>query len=65
MDANGIFDDDPDWTDPPNDQELLTGSPAINTGVDLTGLGITLLNSDIDGVARPSGAAWDMGAYEK
>lgn len=36
----------------------------INNGVDLSSLSITELNSDKDGVARPQGAAWDIGAYE-
>ncbi len=40
------------------------GSPAIGGAADLTGLSITALNSDKAGVARPSGAAWDIGAYQ-
>lgn len=38
------------------------GSPAIAAGTDLSGLGITALNSDKAGVAR--GASWDIGAYQ-
>jgi hypothetical protein len=41
------------------DFHLLTGSPAIDHGVSLTGF-----NYDHDGVIRPQGAAWDMGAFE-
>jgi hypothetical protein len=42
----------------------LTGSIAIDAGVDLSGLGITALNSDKDGNARYVGASWDAGAFE-
>jgi hypothetical protein len=40
------------------------GSPTINEGVNLSGLGITALNSDYLGNARGAGSAWDTGAYE-
>ena len=43
---------------------LISGSSAINAGNDLTSLGISTLNADKDGIARPQGAAWDIGAYE-
>lgn len=39
-----------------------SGSPVIAAGEDLSGLGITALNSDAAGVTR--GSAWDIGAYE-
>ena len=38
---------------------LLTGSPAIDHGAALSGF-----NTDADGIARPQGSAWDIGAYE-
>lgn len=39
-------------------------SPAIGIGTNLTSLGITLLDSDKNGHARPGGStAWDAGAY--
>ena len=41
-----------------------SGSPTINAGANLTSLGITALNSDKAGVARPSSGAWEIGAYE-
>ena len=41
------------------DFHLGSGSPAIDTGVD------TGLTDDLDGNARPLGAAFDIGAYEK
>ena len=41
-----------------------SGSPAINTGANLTSLGISALNFDLAGVSRPQGSAWDIGAYE-
>lgn len=39
-------------------------SPIVGAGVNLTSLGITALNSDKDGIVRPSTGAWDIGAYE-
>jgi hypothetical protein len=39
---------------------LTLSSPAINKGADLG----PLYAQDIQGLARPQGAAWDMGAYE-
>jgi len=40
------------------DFHLLSGSPAIGAGVDLS----SIFDTDFDGVAR--GASWDVGAYE-
>jgi hypothetical protein len=42
------------------DYHLQSGSTAINTGLDLS----AYFTTDKDGVARPQGAGWDMGAYE-
>jgi hypothetical protein len=39
---------------------LQTGSPAINAGLTLGSV-----TSDFDGVSRPQGGAYDMGAYER
>jgi hypothetical protein len=39
-----------------------TGSPVINAGTNLTSLGITALNADKSGVARPSTGPWTIGA---
>lgn len=44
--------------------KLQAGSAAIGAGVNLTSLGITALNSDKAGTARPSSGAWDAGAYQ-
>ena len=41
-----------------------TGSAAINAGANLTPLGISTLNSDKAGTARPSSGAWTIGAYQ-
>ena len=51
--------------DPLLDAEYVpgAGSPAIDTGVDPATLGITLM-TDYNGVARPQGAAYDIGAFE-
>ena len=40
---------------------MLSGSPAINTGIDVSAWGVT---TDASGIARLSGAAIDAGAYE-
>jgi len=42
----------------------LIGSVVISAGTNLTSLGITALNSDIAGTARPSSTAWNTGAYQ-
>jgi hypothetical protein len=46
-----------------SDMTLASGSSAISLGANLTSLGITQLNSDKAGMARPSSGAWDSGAY--
>jgi hypothetical protein len=43
---------------------LNSGSPAIGAGVNLTSLGITALDFDKAGVARPSSGAWDVGGFQ-
>ncbi len=43
-----------------NDYHLAAGSPAINAGTFLT----SDVTDDIEGVARPQGGAYDIGAYE-
>jgi hypothetical protein len=42
---------------------LQSGSPAIGVGTNLTSLGITALDSDYAGNARPLTGAWTIGAY--
>jgi hypothetical protein len=42
-----------------NDFSLQAGSPAIDAGV-----AISLVTTDIKGVSRPQGAAYDVGTYE-
>jgi hypothetical protein len=42
------------------DLHLLSGSPAINAGVDLSGS----FTNDKDSAPRPQGGGWDVGAYE-
>jgi parallel beta-helix repeat protein len=44
-----------------NDYRLQVDSPAAAAGTNLTAVGVT---NDLLLVARPQGAAWDMGAYE-
>jgi len=51
--------------DPLLDAEYVpgAGSPAIDAGLDLATVGIILM-TDYNGVARPQGAAYDIGAFE-
>ena len=55
----GTPEQNPMFVNPASDWHLQMGSPAINMG---TSLGIVTL--DYDGVTRPQGGAYDMGAYE-
>lgn len=41
-----------------------SGSDVIGKGINLTSLGITALNSDKNGTARPATGNWDIGAYQ-
>lgn len=43
------------------DLRLQAGSPVVDAGQDASALGVGV---DFDGVARPRGLAWDIGAYE-
>ena len=45
-----------------NDYHLISGSQAIDAGTDLVNL---IVVNDLDGVSRPVGSAYDIGAYEK
>ncbi len=57
--SHSITDADPRFVDAAGDDyHLAVGSPAIDNGVDA---GITI---DLDGVTRPQGARYDIGAYE-
>jgi hypothetical protein len=65
--STGAGNDAHDVTTSPNlsaTYTLNSGSPAIGAGANLTSLGITALDLDLAGVARPSTEAWDIGAYE-
>lgn len=44
-----------------NDYRLLSSSPAVDAGVDVSSYGVT---TDIDGVPRPQGFGYDAGAFE-
>lgn len=58
-DTHGKF-GNPSWVNVgARDMHLMSGSPAVNAGTS-TGAPAT----DIDGVSRPAGGAYDIGAYE-
>lgn len=61
MELNGMF-ADPLFTDTSNDNySVLKNSPAIDAGLNLS----APFNIDLDGIARPQGLTFDIGAYEK
>jgi hypothetical protein len=39
------------------------GSSAIGLGVNLSALGISALDADVEGIGRPESGSWDLGAY--
>jgi len=51
---------DPLFVNPVSDFNLQASSPAIDNGVDLG----SQYNLDFDGLTRPQGSGWDIGAYE-
>lgn len=58
---NDIVNQDPEFIDPINkDYRLKPTSPAIDAGIDLSGI----VDKDIASISRPQGSAWDIGAYE-
>ncbi len=57
---NDIVNQDPKFVDVASkDYRLQVDSPGIDVGVTLSGF-----STDRDGVSRPQGPAWDIGAYE-
>jgi len=57
---NDIVNQDPLFVDPANyNFHLQTNSPAINKGITISGF-----SYDKDGISRPQGSNWDIGAYE-
>src|SRR5262249_39028457 len=60
--SGNIPDADPLFADAAaGDFRPVAGSPAIDMGLDLSADGVS---SDIDGVPRPQGAGFDIGAFE-
>jgi predicted outer membrane repeat protein len=57
--GTGNINADPLHANPPSDVRLQSGSPCINVG---TATGAPA--ADIEGIPRPQGAGYDMGAYE-
>ena len=56
---NDIVNLNPNFVSVGTDFRLQARSPAIDTGATISGF-----STDILGVSRPQGAAWDIGAYE-
>ncbi len=59
-DSTGVNGGNPEFVNAAaGDFNLLSGSPAINRGANLTGF-----NNDYANATRPQGSAWDIGAFE-
>jgi hypothetical protein len=56
---HNLFDTNPLFVNAPTDFHLRPGSPAIHKGMTLKTVQV-----DADGVARPKGASYDVGAYQ-
>jgi hypothetical protein len=59
-DAHGVQNSDPKFIDSAGNFHLQISSPAINTGLSQA----SYFTVDRDGLIRPQGVAWDIGAYE-
>jgi hypothetical protein len=46
------------------DFRLTSSSSAIDAGLNLNTADFSFVQTDLDGTARPQGAAYDIGAYE-
>ncbi len=57
VDTSALFSDDPEFVSG-SDFHLTSGSPAIDTGIDVS------LTKDLDGITVPQGVLPDMGAFE-
>ena len=57
--SSNLIGADPAFVNPPDDFHVRTGGAGIDAGTEVPGL-----SSDFDGVARPQGAATDIGAFE-
>jgi hypothetical protein len=60
--VNAPYNSNPLWMAAPSDLRLTANSPDIGSAVNLSGLGMPMLNTDPMGVARPQSGAWDIGA---
>ena len=57
--SSNLIGADPAFVNPPDDFHVRTGGAGIDAGAEVPGI-----SSDFDGVARPQGAATDIGAFE-
>lgn len=66
FDTHGKLGIDPGFLAAPGNEQLTANSPALTlgAGTNLTGLSISILDSDLNGVARPASGAWALGAYQ-
>ena len=62
-DTNGVLGTAPTFVNSPTDVSLTNTSAGRSVGADLTALGVSGLNTAYNGISRPNGSPWDMGAY--
>lgn len=64
LDVHSILGGNPSYAAAPGDETIGATSSVYHTGTNLTSLGVTILNTSLNGVSRSSTTAWTMGAYD-